>query len=149
MEIRIAKKTDIEFILRGVQENAALSFPAYQKNRKTAAVHRRRIQEAFKDKKQNFFIAIISAVPAGFIWFRLETTEISLERFGYLQSIWVHKKFRRMGVAAALLSYITQFLRKKKYRKIRTTYTATNLSIKNFLRKNGFYIRRILVERRL
>lgn len=149
MEIRIATQFDIKFILRGVQENAALSFPAYRKNRKTAAVHRRRIQDALKDRKQRIFIMLISGAAAGFVWLRLETAEISLERFGYLQSIWVNKKFRRRGVANALLFHITQFLKKKKYRKMRTTYTASNLSIKNFLRKNGFCIRRILVEKGL
>lgn len=149
MEIRTATKFDIEFILRGVQENAALSFPAYRKNRKTAAVHCRRIEEALKDRRQKIAIAIISKIPCGFIWVRLEATEISLEKFGYLQSIWVHKKFRRRGVAKALLSHIIEFLYLKKYRKMRTTYTASNLSIKNFLRKNGFHIRRILVEKAL
>jgi len=147
MEIRIATKSDIPFILRGVQENARLSFPRYRKNQKTEIIHRRRIKEALKDRHQFVFIAFISRIPCGFIWLRLETTEISLEHFGYIQSIWVSKKFRRKGVAKELLSYAAQFLKKKKYPKIRTTYTATNLSIKNFLRKNGFQIRRILVEK--
>jgi ribosomal protein S18 acetylase RimI-like enzyme len=147
MKIRIATKSDIDFILRGIQENAHLSFPLYRKNSKTETIHRRRIREALKDKQQKFFIALISRIPCGFIWLRLETTEISLERFGYLQSIWVYRKLRRRGVANALLFYIMRFLKKNKYRKIRTTYTVSNLSIKNFLRKNGFHIRRSLVEK--
>lgn len=149
MEIRIATKVDIDFILRGVQENARLSFPNFKKNQKTLAVHRRRIQDALEDKKQRIFIAFNSGVPVGFLWLRLETTEISLERFGYMQSLWIHNKFRRRGIASILLKIAEQFLRTKKYPKIRATYTASNLSIEKFLKLHGFKIRRILAGKTL
>lgn len=149
MEIRIATKSDIEFILRGVQENARLSFPNFKKNQKTETVHRRRIAEAISDKHQKIWIALFHGIPCGFLWIILSRTEISLERFGYMQSLWVHKKFRRRGIAGILLEATEQFLRTKKYPKIRSTYTVSNLSIEKFLKLRGFKIRRILAEKRL
>lgn len=149
MKVREAKKPDLKFILRGVCENAKLSFPHFKKNQTTESVYRKRIFHALRDRKQKILIANMNKKPCGFLWLRLEETEISLERFGYMQSIWVYRKFRRLGIAALLLEAATWFLRDRKYRKMRATYTVSNLSIENFLRKNGFRIRRILVEKRI
>lgn len=149
MEIRFAKLQDVSFILSGVQENAQKSFPYFKKIKKTAEIHRRRIRSAFRDTRQKIFVAIDSMRIVGFLWLRLETTEISLERFGYLQSLWVHSKWRRRGVGSALLKHGEAYLTVKKYPKMVATYTASNLSMQSFSAKNGFKVRRIQVEKTL
>lgn len=144
-----AQSKDIPCILHGVQENCRLSFPQYKKTSDTIRIHRARIAQGLRDKRQKIYLAQMNEEKIGFIWIRFESTDISLERFAYIQSIWVSPKWRRKGVGKELLKQAQRHASRAGYRKIRSTYTSSNLSIQKFMMRNGFKIKRILVEKSL
>lgn len=147
IEVRKARESDAAFILAGRLESARASFPQFKKNATTIGEYRHRIRRAFKNSHSKIFIAEMNGTPAGFLWLSLESTKTSLEKFGLIQSLWVSSRFRREGIASILLKYSENFLRMKKYPKMRLTYSNFNMSMEIFSRKNGFRIRRVLVEK--
>lgn len=160
ISVRTAVKNDRNFLLQGLREEAAASFVNYRENARSDAALRKVVSRGFLKSGRTIFIAqignkaalavggIARSRRAGFLFLILKSPKISDERFGHISHIWVDNNFRRAGIAAVLLKRAIGYLKAKNYRKIRALYSFSNLSIKNFCRKNGFKIRRVLVEKR-
>ena len=93
--------------------------------------------DAWKKKleEQHFIIASIDAVDVGFA---------SIAPDGYLDFLFVHYRFQRMGIANVLINKIEKLARLQGNS---TIYSDVSITAKDFFLKKGFYVEKQQLKR--
>jgi len=124
--------------------------PAKKLTMKNHFKHARKI---INNKKKNdfYFVCEINDKVIAALNFQIQKNEsfFKVKKYGYLDSITVHKDYRKKGIARALTNFALNFLKKKgiKYVKFHTNWENKNainaFKKMNFKEKNIMFYKRV------
>jgi phosphinothricin acetyltransferase len=140
--IRDFREEDMEKILEYREEVAGISFPVMKFSKESS---RKAMLKGLEKHPGSIRIAELDGKIAGFIIFRPK--KLSLEESGSIESIFVHKDYRKRGIAKLLLETAEEWFRKKGIRHISATVTNTNLPSMELFSKSGYREKRTVFEK--
>ena len=150
MEIRRARKDDLNFILEGIKEiceieNEKINNLNLLKNKLKKSIRRGGIICVIKDEKIRGFLE--------FIFSKKEPYGINYENekksFCWINNLYISKELRRKGIGTKLLQELEKICKEKEINKIMFDVFAVNKRAKKFYDKMKFGIKLQIMEKEL
>jgi ribosomal protein S18 acetylase RimI-like enzyme len=143
MEIRTATEGDLDglvHIQRQTQELHHTSFPSYYRSPADEQL-REAMREFLAADETTVWIALVEAVPVGFLVFTLVTAEENAfchaRGEGRVDQLSVDEQHQRHGVGRALLSHAEQYAKTQGCNELRLDVLTTNETARLFYRAAG------------
>ncbi|MEM7815527.1 MAG: GNAT family N-acetyltransferase [Candidatus Aenigmatarchaeota archaeon] len=144
VKIRDFIPEDMEAVLTFREETGRISFPGKVMDKDA---ERKIILKHIKKYPGTIKVAEAGGKPIGFIRFQPRSGPFG--RFGYVNIIFVEKKYRRQGIGKLLLQEAEKFFSLMGIMEVTAEITNTNINSLEFFRKNGYNERRTIVGKLL
>jgi ribosomal protein S18 acetylase RimI-like enzyme len=143
-------ETDGAAICNFQEETYTLNFPDFQYTAAFANAFRYDLRRASLDPNHGIFVLDDgretppgkSGNIAGFLWVVITQNTWSLERYGYINNLYIAPERRGTGLGRELMKYADEFFRARGIRRVRLTVTQSNESAVALYRACGYDVDR-------
>jgi len=144
MKIRKPTKKDLEelsdLVLQFWEVHKNLDPLIEPKKKETKQDRIKGFLEFSKRKNHFLYVAVEEKIVVGYTEFYIKDNDkfFKVRRFGYMDTIVVHKDFRRKGIGKELTKFVLDFLKKKGIKYVRANVYNKNETALKVWKKAGF-----------
>ncbi len=139
---------DADAVCAFQEETYRVNFPDFEFTPEFAQAFRHDLRRAALDTSHEMFV-LDEGAPVGFLWLVICENNWTLERYGYINNIFINPRLRGQGLAAELMAQAEAFFRNRRIRRVRLTVTASNVEAVHLYERSGYQVTRWEMEKEL